>query len=357
MIHKNNPGLFGVTHSNRDFSRAEYWGKNQFNSSFPVALANFLFFKKLDVVYICLNNHLEVFHKKLSTKDLYGIAPDCDDIFFSFESQYAPYQQMILGNIPRVDLVTQSRSTGQCLRPLEIKLTALPDHTTCDLAENEYGCELVIRPDTIVYLACSLMGNFLYKRELLKKLLENSGGCIKDWADAEQVLPHIQHMVRSLENVALAVVNQQKPLVMQPVWKTNGKTPILSMHCLDVFVWSDLAFIKLFMDAVKEDFCAKKITRQARTVIWLYKMLLNFSEKGQMNHHGIIDELSYNTKNDKAFSVAGATTHAYMACAELERPRIKRTEIKHIILGGGQHMLSPERRFDAIIFNSKEIFG
>jgi len=70
----------------------------------------------------------------------------------------------------------------------------------------------------------------------------------------------------------------------------------------------------------------------------------------------IIDELSYNTKNDKAFSVAGKVTHPYMACAELEEPRIQRKEIRHIILGGGQHLLSPERRFDAIIFNTKEIF-
>jgi len=91
-------------------------------------------------------------------------------------------------------------------------------------------------------------------------------------------------------------------------------------------------------------------------VVWLYKMLLDFSEKGQMDHARIIDELSYNTKNDKAFSVAGKTTHAYMTCAELEKPMIQRKEIKHIILGGGQHLLSPERRFDAIIFNAKEIF-
>ena len=31
-------------------------------------------------------------------------------------------------------------------------------------------------------------------------------------------------------------------------------------------------------------------------------------------------------------------------------------EIKNIILGGGQNFLSPERRFDAIIFSNPEIF-
>ena len=31
-------------------------------------------------------------------------------------------------------------------------------------------------------------------------------------------------------------------------------------------------------------------------------------------------------------------------------------EIKNIILGGGQNLLSPERRFDAIIVNSPDLF-
>jgi len=40
----------------------------------------------------------------------------------------------------------------------------------------------------------------------------------------------------------------------------------------------------------------------------------------------------------------------------LSKPRIMKDEIKHIILGGGQNLLSPERRFDAIIFNSPGLF-
>jgi len=78
---------------------------------------------------------------------------------------------------------------------------------------------------------------------------------------------------------------------------------------------------------------------------------------GQFNHAEIIDELSYNTKNDKAFAVSGAITHQYMTCEALTKPRIKKDEIQNIILGGGQNLLSPERRFDAIIYNSPELFN
>jgi len=48
FMEKNNiPGLFGIANSNRDYTRADTWGKNQFNSSFPVALACYLFHKNL----------------------------------------------------------------------------------------------------------------------------------------------------------------------------------------------------------------------------------------------------------------------------------------------------------------------
>lgn len=30
--------------------------------------------------------------------------------------------------------------------------------------------------------------------------------------------------------------------------------------------------------------------------------------------------------------------------------------IRHIILGGGQHLLSPERRFDSLIVNTPTLF-
>jgi hypothetical protein len=35
--------LFGLQHSNRDFSQRESWGKNQFNNSFPASLACYMY--------------------------------------------------------------------------------------------------------------------------------------------------------------------------------------------------------------------------------------------------------------------------------------------------------------------------
>ena len=180
---------------------------------------------------------------------------------------------------------------------------------------------------------------------------------ISDWSDAEEVVPHIKAIVACISAISLDIESQQSPFLLQPVWKTVGKSPKLADNCLDVFVWSDAAFAWFIAGLSKSEGVTNKITRQTRTSIWLYKMLLDIATHGRCDHADIIDKLSYNTKNDKAFASAGNVTNPYMSCKKLTKPRIHKDEIKHIILGGGQNLLSPERRFDAIIFNSPELFS
>jgi len=349
------PGLYGINHSNRDFSSPDTWGKNQFNSSFPAALSAFMYEQGLPNIYITLDEALDIKHQTISTQDLYGLHPSGDDLFYAFEGIYTPYQQFVIGSLPRVDLVTQRRSDGACLAGLEVKLTALPDNSTCLLNESKYGCELVVRPDTIVYLACSILkhyrGSNPHELQIIKEL-----EAVEDWTEAESVLPHLITMTKTLDRVFSEIQSKQEPLLMQPIWKTEGKSPRLADHCLDVFVWSNLAFAKLFVDVAKSESRANKITRPIRTMIWLCKMLFDFSKTGQIDPERTIDRLSFNTKNDKAFALSGRMTQPYMESPQLTRPRITKNQIKEIILGGGQNLLSPERRFDAIIFNSPEIF-
>lgn len=184
MADKIKPGLFGITHSNRDFSNRETWGKNQFNSSLPASLAAFISRQGLENIYLTLDKNLKVIHGKVSSTTLFGIKPTDDNLFFGFESPFTPYQQLLIGHIPRVDLVTQRRDDGSCLKGIEIKLTALPDNSTCHLTEDKFGCEIVIRPDTIVYLACSIAINYKDKQAELKQIIGNDFDVIKDWTEA-----------------------------------------------------------------------------------------------------------------------------------------------------------------------------
>lgn len=350
------PSLFGIKHSNRDFSDRDAWGKNQFNSSFPAALSGYLASKNLENVYLKINENLEVIHDFIKTESLYGLLIDSENLFYSFESQFLPFQKFSIGNIPRVDLVTQNLIDGAVLKGLEIKLTALPDNSTCHLSEESFGCEIVVRPDTIVYLACSLFSFFENRKTELSEIIGESFDKISDWTEPSEIIPYLGEMIRVIDEISLKMLDFQSPLVIQPIWKTQGKTPKLAKNCLDVFVWSDLAFIRLFAKLAKSEMRENKITRQLRTLIWLFKMLYDFARDGQVNHARIIDTLSYNTKNDKAFALSGRVTHQFMKGEILSCPRITKDEIKHIILGGGQNLLSPERRFDAIIFNSPDLF-
>ena len=351
------PNLFGIKHSNRDFANKDNWGKNQFNSSFPASLTAFLEHQGLENVYLKLDENMQVYHSSISTAELYGANPLSEDIFYSFESPYIPFQQLVIGNFPRVDLVTLSRNNGLCLKGLEIKLTALPDNSTCDLSEDRFGCELVIRPDTIVYLACSIVIHFRDDLSGLIALIGEGFEAIEDWQEGVHIRSSVFKMREAIDRIILSILDKQEPLVMQPVWKTEGKSPKLSENCLDVFVWSNLAFTQLFLDVARRELIAlKTITRQVRTAVWLFKMLYDFSLHGQIDHRRVIDELSYDTKNDKAFAVSGKVTYPYMRSEILTKPRITKQQIREIILGGGQNLLSPERRFDAIIFNSPEIF-
>ncbi|REJ53960.1 MAG: HindVP family restriction endonuclease [Microcystis aeruginosa DA14] len=54
------PSLFGLKHSNRDFSQKETWGKNQFNSSFPASLCAYWDWKGLKNVYLKLDENLKI---------------------------------------------------------------------------------------------------------------------------------------------------------------------------------------------------------------------------------------------------------------------------------------------------------
>lgn len=215
------------------------------------------------------------------------------------------------------------------------------------------------RPDTIVYLALSIVDKFQLSKQEIFNYLHPICSQIDDWSSIRSVLPLIPLLVDCLARLLLSNIELQQPLVLQPIWKTIGKTSKLSENCLDIFVWSNFAFTRLFFDVTKSFTQSEieTIQRPMRSVVWLAKMLYEFAQTGKINHKLIIDNLTYNNRNDKAFALSGSNTRQYMKCVELIKPRITKAEIKNIILGGGQDFLSPERRFDAIILSNPEIFS
>ena len=98
------------------------------------------------------------------------------------------------------------------------------------------------------------------------------------------------------------------------------------------------------------------ITRQQRAALRFARFIYEWSRDGKVFQAPIYDGMTYDTLNDKEFSISGRKTNAYMRCDRLRSLSVKKNEIKNIILGGGQKHLSPERRFDAIIYFSTDLF-
>lgn len=351
------PGLFGQKYSSRDYRYEESWGKNQFNSSFPASLVAYMGSLGVKPVYICTDSKNEITHKHIDATTLLGVDPLCDDAYYDFEAGYYPYEQYYTASKKeKIDLVMINRLTKLAVSGLEVKLTTLPDNTTKDLKEKDYGSEIVVRSPTILFLACSICSCFdgIHGRTKLHNLLNTIGEEIKDWSEIRMVLPHYEKIKKAVLQVSADLHKKQIPLIVQPIWKTDKKLKDFADNCLDVFVWSNLSVIQMCLrDTNPKD----DISRNQRTIIWLYKMLWDFTQYGRFNYTDIVNALAYNYKTDKAFAISGNLTSPMMKCKELTKPRISKFEIKNIILGGGQNLLKPERRFDAFIVSHPELFS
>lgn len=361
------PGLFGQRHSNRDYTKEKTWGKNQFPSSFPASLVAYMSVKGVDPVYVALDKKLRVTHQVISGTDLYGLDPNSEELYYGFETNYAPFDKFFIGikKKENIDLVLYSLKDGKTpLRGLEIKLTALPDDSTKCNPEDERSCEIVVRSPTICYIACSICSHYTNDRQKqkLRTLLAGVPN-IDHWEDRNSVGPHYGQIREAIMRVMEDMVRHQSPIMIQPVWKTDPKTMQLTDDCLDVFVWSNIALIKICTDSElkvtkkKDGTATYGITRFHRTVIWLYRMLFDYvTYSGVFDYGKITSTMAYGTKTDKAFAPSGTHTIKYLKSPELTHPRIKKSEIKNIIVGGGQKFLKPERRFDATIVTTPYLF-
>lgn len=349
------PGLFGQKHSSRDYTNPACWGKNQFNSSFPASLVAYMHSKGLELVYICTDKRNQVKHKYINAKELLGIDPLSDDAYYNYEAGYSPYEKFYLGEREKIDLVMQNYNTNEVLSGLEVKLTAIPDNTTKSLDESLWGSEIVMRPPTINFLVCSICSNYttLEKKEKLRRMLRNVPQ-INHWEEIDEILANYPEILKSVLSVSADMCDRQKPLILQPIWKTEGSKMKLRDDCLDVFVWSDLAILQ--MCCTEDSTNLTKLNRFHRTIVWVYKMLLDYVTYDSFDYKRIIRLQSYNLANDKAFALPGTKSQRFLQSPEVLKPRVSKQEIKNIILGGGQNLLSPERRFDAVLVNSPDIF-
>jgi len=361
----NQPGLYGIVNSNRvstseSPSVKSLWGKNEFNSTFPIALANYMFDLGIPAVYIRCTRDNRIKRAPIPISTLYGTSAPLSHLHFAFETSFAPFVPFSSSLIDRVDVVVgEVKQVGEGLpdivvprRGLEVKLTVVPDNTTCELPYDRWAPELVARPATtqhcLLSMAHALSSNFDSVRKELDPVCE----AVRDWSNPTEVLKLLPRAVQAMATIANDFWHLQSPILMQPIWRTDGKSPTLSENTFDIFVWSDFAFWSLIAEKALRSYNPNKpnLSRPCRAALRMTRGLFDISSRSRAHLSNIWKTMTYDNQSDKELSIQGTETHAYMRHRRLEKPRITKNTLKKIITNGGEKLLSPERRFDASIF-------
>jgi hypothetical protein len=339
------PTLYGIEHSNR--AKKDFWGKNQFNSTFPVALACYMRDKGIKPIYISLSADFEIVNSEIPFDDIFRTKIPNNDLNFCFESKFEPYQAFSREDIGGIDCVIKD-TQDNFITPLEIKLTVIPDHSTVNDIEENWGSELVIRPATTKYAALGIVQSVQQRLEDIRAIFEPVCADIQHWSNKHEIADKTPALVSALNTFEKTFVKYQKPLLMQPIWKTKGQSPILDNNAFDIFVWSDFALSRLFIESAHGD--PANITRATRSTARLARILYEISTQRKTNIYQIYTEMAFEHQTDKEFAMNGGITRNYMKSNRRYTPIMKKDCLSDIILNGGEKLLSPERRFDQTVY-------
>ena len=354
------PNLYGMTSTNSNRTDSNLWGKNQFNSTFPLALCLKLRDDNIKPVYVALKsegvnrNRIIADDTLIDLGEVIGEQKDDKDLFYSFEEKFKAYTKFFrnVSVSEKIDLVVLKK--GKQLNPLEIKLTVVPDSITSKKQEDEWAPELVIRPVTSAY---AIMGiAYQLHKASYKKLkedvigsLENIYKAISDWKNVVEILKHKEALADALKHALEIVYPVQRPFLLQPIWRTQGQSAILSEQCFDVFVWSDAAVVSIPTQRLAES-TGGKVSRPLREIARHVRALYNLLTTEHFNYTETYGgEMTLGHQTDKAFAISGEKTRKYLAHPRLTKPYYNRSILNDIILGNGYEELRPERRFDAAV--------
>ena len=335
-------GLFGIVHSNREDDK--HWTKNCFNSSFPTALACYMMEHNMPAIYAKLavvDNELKVVCEEISINELFNCGTmHPQDLDFHFESKFNPYQAYCIDQIDPIDLVVKDTS-GNFLAPVEVKLTVLPTSATADKPESEWASEIVVRTATTSYLALGVWDAVKDHRDRIRDIFG-----IGSWTNDYEMAHKTANLRDALNVFEREFIDYQRPLVMQPIWKTQGQTPLLCDEAFDIVVWSNLAFSRLFIEnEIKET-----MSRPMRATARMARCIWELSRSGRVRMEDIYRQMTFGQQNDKEANPAGKGWRKYISTDRVLHPIVPKTAIREILAPNYTEMLKPERRLDQTLY-------
>ena len=167
----------------------------------------------------------------------------------------------------------------------------------------------------------------------------------------------IRHQLcQALDTFEKEYCDYQRPLVMEPFWKTQGQSPVLCDNAFDIVIWSDLAFSRLFIDSAKapsrKASKQQSMSRQMRAASRMARCLWELSKSGKINIEEIYRQIAFNNQTDKELSIPGAKWRRYVTSDRVINPSIPKTALEEIVESKYIEKLMPERRFDQTLYIS-----
>lgn len=340
-------GLFGITHSNR--SDAKHWTKNCFNSSFPTALACYMMEKGVKAIYAQLalvNGRLQIVNDEIPIESLFRCRGlHLSDLEFDFEAKYEPYQAYAFDPIDGIDLVVRD-TNGNYLAPVEVKLTVLPTSATSTKPEGEWGSEIVVRTATTSYCAFSIWDSVKDHHTHIREIFEDTCADIGSWTNDYEMSHKTENLRLCIDTFEKEYIDHQRPLVMEPIWKTEGQSPFLCNDAFDVVIWSNLAFTRLFLETDVENTMSRPMRASARMARCIWEL----SKSGKIRVDEIYRQMAFGQQTDKEVSVPGDRWRRYITTGRILKPAIPKSALSEIIAPGYIDHLRPERRFDQTLY-------
>jgi hypothetical protein len=304
-------------------------------------------------VYLKLANDLKTNCSVVSMNDIFNTELPNEKLYFDFEARFEPYNELVDHSPERVDLVVRKAKTigdkieaGEYLQALEVKLTVTPDSTTYKCSPDEWFPEIVIRPATTMYCAMSIASRVT--QEEVKDIFHPVGRDVRQWGNITEATQLLPKAIDALDKFQDKFKDRQNPLILQPIWRTQGKQPILDDNAFDIFVWSDYALLRVITDLVKRN--PETISRYARSALRITHYLHEYGRAGVVHINNLYSGMTYNQQSDKEFALNGKITKLYMDHPRMAAPILEKEVVRKIILHGGEDYLSPERRLDQTIY-------
>ena len=237
---------------------------------------------------------------------------------------------------------------GNYLSPLEVKLTVIPTSQTSTQTEDKWGSELVVRSATTSYCALGMFDAIKDHARDVRDIFEEACSSIQMWDNDYEMTHKMPLLCTAIDQFQLQYLSQQKPLLMQTLWKTQGQSPILAEQAFDIVIWSDYAFSRLFLDnsALPADTMRRGMRASAR----LARCLWELSKSGRIRITDIYRQMAFGNQTDKEFAVGGSLWRKYVTTDRVQNLAINKGVVNEIIEPGYIDRLMPERRFDQTLY-------